>query len=148
VGLVHHEEPDARGLDRRGEPGRREALGRDVEHAHVAAHGRGDRLVVRGRVLLGVDERHPARRALAQHLDLVLHERHERRDHEREVVAHERGKLVGQRLAGARGHHHEHVAVGERRPHGLLLAGRKASKPKCSRSARWGSSGVIEGGRP
>ena len=57
----------------------------------------------------------PGRDAL-ERLDLVLHQRDERRDHEREVRAHERGQLVAERLARAGGHDDEHVAARRRRP--------------------------------
>ena len=76
-----------------------------------ALHDRG----VRRAVLLGVDERNAvAETARRERLDLVLHQRHQRRDDHREVVAEHPGQLVAERLARAGWHHHEHVAAGQR----------------------------------
>ena len=56
-------------------------------------------------------------------LDLILHQRDQRRDDEADAVAHERRDLIAQRLAAARRHQHERVAPGQRRrDDGLLLA--------------------------
>ena len=125
VRLVDDEQPDLRGLHRLQERRRGEALGRDVEQAQLAGGGGLQRGAVVGGVALGVDERDAAGRDLRQRLDLVLHERDERRDDERHVVAHERGQLVAQRLAGAGRHDDEHVARGraDRGADGVLLAG-------------------------
>src|SRR2546430_9359874 len=41
--------------------------------------------------------------AAAQRADLILHQRDEGRDDERQTIGHERGELVTERLAGARG---------------------------------------------
>jgi hypothetical protein len=126
VRLVDDEQPDARFAHRLEEAGGREALGRDVQQAQLARRGARQRRAVRRRILLGVDERGAARGRARQRLDLVLHERDKWRDDEREVVAHERGKLVAERLARARGHHDEQVALGPRAADGgdrLGLAG-------------------------
>ena len=110
VRLVDDEQPDVRRAQRLGEARRREALRGDVEQAHLARGGARQRGAVGRRVLLGVDQRGAARGDALERLDLVLHERHERRDHHREVVADQRRQLVAQRLAGARGHDDEDVA--------------------------------------
>ena len=124
MGLVDHEQADARLAHPLDEPGRGEALRSHVEEAHLAGGRPLDHLGVRARVLLGVDERDAVREpARAERLHLVLHERHERRHHDREVVAQQRRELVAERLAGARGHDHEHVAAGEGGLAGLELAG-------------------------
>ena len=122
VRLVDHEQPDVRVADPLQEARRGEPLRRDVEQPHVARGRALDRPPVGRGVLLGVDERHPAGRHALDRLDLVLHQRHERRHHEREVRAHQRRQLVAERLARARGHHHQHVARREARLDRLALA--------------------------
>ena len=123
MGLVDDEQPDVRPPQALEEPGRGEPLRRDVEQPHVARHRLLDRAAVGRGVALRVDERDTARRHALERLDLVLHQRHQRRDHEREVRAHQRRKLVAERLARARRHHHEHVAVRERGADRVRLAG-------------------------
>ena len=120
--LVDHEQPDLRLADALQEPRRGEPLGRDVEQPHVAGHRALDRPAVGRGVLLAVDERHPPGRDPLHRLHLVLHQRHQRRDDQREVRAHQRRQLVAERLARARGHHHQHVAPGQARLDRLPLA--------------------------
>jgi hypothetical protein len=128
VRLVHHEQADPRRADALEEAWRAEALGRDVEQAHVAAHRKVDRAAIGRRVLLGVDQRDAPARNVLEPLDLVLHQRHQRRDHERQVRPHQRRELVAERLARARGHHDQHVPIGQRGRHGLPLAGPEAGE--------------------
>ena len=137
VRLVDDEQPDPRLPDPLEEPGRGEALGRDVEQPQLAPTPRASSAArFARRVLLGVDERdRPGARAL-ERLDLVLHQRDERRDDERQVVAHQRRQLVAERLARAGRHDDEHVAAGDAPPRtASRWPGRKAAKPKTSRSA-------------
>ena len=122
VRLVDHEQPDVRAAQALEEARRGEPLGRDVEQPHVPGHRLLDRAPVRRGVALGVDERDAAGRHALERLDLVLHQRHQRRDHQREVRAHQRGQLVAERLARAGRHHHEHVAIRERGADRLGLA--------------------------
>ena len=145
VGLVDHEEPDARRAHPLEEAGRREALGRHVEEPQLAGQRPLERGGVGARVLLRVDERHAvAEPARAQRLHLVLHERHERRDHDRQVVAQEAGKLVAERLARAGGHDHEHVAARQRRLAGLALPGPEVAEAE----ELVQGGGQIHGGEP
>ncbi len=111
VRLVDHEQPDPYLPDELCEPRRGKALGRDIEQPDLSGRRPGQRLTVGGPALLRVDELDPSGRDLAQRGHLVLHQRDERRDHEREVVAHQRRKLVAQRLARAGGHYDERVAT-------------------------------------
>jgi hypothetical protein len=106
-----------------------------------------ERRAVVGGVALGVDERRAAGRGHVERVDLVLHERDERRDDERQVVAHERGKLVAERLPGAGRHDDEHVARGwpDGRPDGLLLA--RAEGVEAEVLAQRGG-GIHDGVRP
>jgi hypothetical protein len=128
VRLVHHEQADPRRADALQEARRAEALGGDVEQAHVAADREVHRAAVGRRVLLGVDERDAPARDVLEPLDLVLHQRHERRDDQRQVRPHQRRELVAERLARPRGHHDQHVAIGERGLHRLPLARAEAGE--------------------
>ena len=92
----------------------------------MARDGALDDLAVGRRVALRVDQPDAPWRDALERLDLVLHQRDERADDQREVGAHERRQLVAERLARAGGHDHQHVAVGERRLHGLGLAAPEA----------------------
>ena len=81
--------------------------------------------------------------ARLQRLDLVLHQRDERRDDDRQVVADQRGQLVAERLARAGRHHDERVAPASAASHASRCPGRKPGKPKrscrdCSRFTRPG----------
>ena len=48
---------------------------------------------------------------LAQRVDLVLHQRDQRRDDDADAIAQQRRNLVAQRLAAAGGHQHQRVAA-------------------------------------
>ena len=136
VRLVDDEQADVRPPQALEEPGRGEALRRDVEQPHVARHRLLDRAAVGRGVALRVDERDAARRHALERLDLVLHQRHQRRDHERQVGPHQRRQLVAERLARARRHHHEHVAVRERGADRLRLAAAEGRGSRTARAAR------------
>src|SRR5262249_44313363 len=70
-----------------------------------------ERAVITGRRHAVADER----------VDLILHERDERRDHHREPFSHERGGLKANRFPAARGQDDERVAAGKNRVHRFLL---------------------------
>ena len=76
VRLVDDEEADLGLGEAVGEAGRREALRRDVEHRDLAVERPLERVAVVGRVALGVDQLGAA----AEALDLVGHQRDQRRD--------------------------------------------------------------------
>ena len=148
VRLVDDEQPHVRGLERLGEARRGEALGRDVEQAHLAGGGPLHHGAVGAGVLLGVDHGGAPRGHALEPLDLVLHQGHERRDDHRQVVSHQRRQLVAQRLPRAGGHDHEHVvrrAGTRQRPHGLGLPG--AEGLEAEERSQCGVGGV-HGGRP
>ncbi len=122
VGLVHHEEADV-SLELLADSRRPEPLGRDVEHARLARQGAPERLGVLGAGALRVDQL----RTITQAVDLVLHERHEGRDDERERFGVlERRQLVAERLSRAGRHDHEDVATAHRCLDGLALPGPEA----------------------
>jgi hypothetical protein len=95
---------------------RRDPLGRGVEEHEPAAHhlaldaGRGVA------VERGVEER-GVHAGFLEGADLVLHERDQRADDDRDAVAgavaDDRRHLVAQALAAARGHQHQRVAAGD-----------------------------------
>jgi hypothetical protein len=110
VGLIHDEQADL-GLAEPVDKARcREPLRGDVQHVDLPPDRPLQRGAVRGPVALRVDEL----RAPAEALDLIHHQRDERRDDHREVAIHKRRKLVAGRLAGAGRHHEEHVATMDR----------------------------------
>ena len=59
----------------------------------------------------------------AQRRDLVLHESHQRRDHDGQPAQDQRRDLVAQRLARAGRHDGQDVAAGQQCVDGLFLAG-------------------------
>jgi hypothetical protein len=87
-------------------------LRRDVEQLEPAGRRLGaDRLLLllgQGRVVEGGGDPE-----LLQRIDLVLHERDERRDDERDALAAQRGHLVAERFAAARRHEDEARATAE-----------------------------------
>ena len=122
--LIDHEHADAHALEGLDEPGRGEALRRDVEQPHLPpAHAR-ECLAVLAQLALAVDQhRAPGDRAF-QPGDLVGHQGDQRRDDDRQLVlAHQRRQLVAERLAGAGRHHDEDVAAGQRGLHDLRCPG-------------------------
>ena len=102
-------------------PGEANRSGATYKQPHLAGDRVLDREPVRARVLLRVDQRDPAGRHARQRLDLVLHQRDQRRDHQRQVRPHQRRQLVTERLARAGGHHHQDVATGAGRLDRLAL---------------------------
>src|SRR3546814_18763924 len=59
---------------------------------------------------------------LAERVDLILHQRDQRRHHDAVALTHERGNLVAQRLAAAGRHQSQRIAAfAEAFDHGLLL---------------------------
>ena len=126
VHLVDHHEPHADRPERPDERLLPQALGRGVEKARVAG---GNRREARRR-LFGVERRVDERRRGAdlrgQLVDLVLHQRDQRREDERRGRPQHRGELVRQRLAGAGRHDRERVDALERGTDDRLLSGPEA----------------------
>ncbi len=123
VHLVDHDQADVDARDRVEEVALPQAFGRHVEQA-VAPLRRGTQ--PRGRFVRierGVDQRRLGRDLGRQLVDLVLHQRDQRREHERRRRPQHRGELVRERLARAGGHQGEGVAAVDRGADDLLLAG-------------------------
>ena len=66
-----------------------------------------------------------ANTAPVQLVHLVLHQRNQRRHHDRRARQQERGQLEAERLAGTGRHHREHVVPVQHGAHEILLAGAK-----------------------
>ena len=124
--LVDHHEPHADRPERPDERLLPQALGRGVEKARVAG---GDRREPRRR-LFGVERRVDERRRRpdlrGQLVDLVLHQRDQRREDERGGGSQHRRELVCQRLASARRHDRERVGAVEGGTDHRLLSGSEA----------------------
>ena len=99
-----------------------EALGRDVEQLHLAPfRSRESARHLRARER-GVDER-GRQVACGERIDLVLHQRDERRDHDGEPGKHQRGHLEAQGFSAASGQNDQRVALLQHRLDGALLSG-------------------------
>ena len=120
VRLVDGEQRDLAAVQ---QPHRRlgpQPLRRQVEQVELAGQERRLDPPPLVRVLGRVEEPgpHPQR---GQRVDLVLHQRDQRRDDHAGAVPHQRGDLVAQRLAAAGRHQHERVAAGDDVVDDLLL---------------------------
>jgi len=97
-----------------------QSLGRDVEQLQFAV---GDAICN----ALALAWRHRAVDARGGHavgherVDLVLHQRDQRRNDEREPIAHERGRLITKRLATAGRQHDDRIASLDAAEHRLAL---------------------------
>ena len=139
VRLVDREQRDASAVEQLQRRGHREPLGREVEQVELAGDVRGlDGAALLGR-LRGVQERR-AHAQRAHRVDLVLHERDERRDDDAGALPHQGRDLVAQRLAGSGGHQHERVAAGHDRVDdgGLVAAERGVPEHALERLERTG----------
>ena len=122
--LVDHDEADADRTQRLDERGVAEALGRRVEDARAALGDVADPAPpsppASSEELTNVAVAAISRRQL---VDLVLHQRDQRREDERRLRPQHCGELVGERLPGARRHQRERVAALDGRADDVLLAG-------------------------
>jgi hypothetical protein len=97
-------------------------LGREVEQVELARQERGLHPLPLAEVLRRVEEpRAHAQRG--ERVDLVLHQRDQRRDDHPDPWPDEGGDLVAQRLAAAGGHEHERIAARDDVLDDLLLTG-------------------------
>jgi hypothetical protein len=125
VGLVDREERRSRALQPLEEAVHHQALGRQIQQLHAAAGDRPHHRGALGRRLAAVE--HGGRHAgLAQAVDLVLHERDQRRDDDREAAPMGGGRLVAERLAAAGREHHEGIAPVEHAGDRVFLQREKA----------------------
>jgi hypothetical protein len=121
--LVDREQGQLAVVEHVEQPVGQQPLGRDIQQVELARpHRPGDVARFAGRQ--GRVQRRGADAELAQRLDLVLHQRDQRRHHDAEARPHQRRHLVAQRLAAAGRHQHQRVAAGNHLGHdlGLLAA--------------------------
>jgi hypothetical protein len=120
VSLVDGDEPRRAALHGAAERRCRQPLGRDVQEPDAPGRDRGEPIALLGLRDRRVDEgrRDPAR---LERLDLVLHERDERRDDEDDAGPDERWELEARRLPRSRGHDDRDVVAAEHAADGLLL---------------------------
>ncbi len=122
MGFVDDEARDRHVAQHLHEMIRREPLRRDIEQAQLARSGRPDRV----RARIGGQHRVQRRGAdppPVELVDLVLHQRDERRHDQRRARQHQRGQLEPQRLPGAGRHDGQDVPPLQHGPHEGLLAG-------------------------
>jgi hypothetical protein len=91
-----------------------QAFRRDIQQANLPGAAAGHHLLLLlaalGRVQTG------RRHAVGQQLiDLVFHQRDQRRYHDRQAAQHQRGHLITERFAAAGRHHHQAVAAFQHR---------------------------------
>ena len=103
VGLVDRQQPQFHGPHRFQEAAAAEPFGHDVDQAELARRHAVQPLVLLGHRQRAVDERGGDAAGL-QLIDLVLHQRDQRRDDERQPVQRQRRQLVAEALAAAGGH--------------------------------------------
>ena len=122
VGLVDRQQVDVEARGPGGEQVGLEPLRREVDEPVQPVLGVDPHLVRLAAAEAGV-ERGGADAAAGERVHLVLHQRHERRDDEGEPAPGDRRHLVHERLPAAGREDRQHVAAGERRRDGLVLAG-------------------------
>ena len=130
VRLVDRQPADAGSLDRLQEPAAREPLRRDVQQADLAAADAGQRLGDRLAGHARGDHLDAVQAARAERGVLVLHQRDQRRDDQRQLPVDQRRQLVAERFARAGGHDREHVAAGQRGLARLALARPEVGEPE------------------
>ena len=120
--LVHGDHGDIRSLRKRDERLRLQPLWRDVDDLIHALRGVAQRLAVLRRVQRLIQIR-GVNALLDQCADLILHQRDQRRDNERDTDLHQRGHLIAHRLSRAGRHDPYDVASGQKTVNQLLLSG-------------------------
>jgi hypothetical protein len=136
VHLVDDDEPDVDTGDRVEEVPLPQPLRRDVQEP-VAPVGRGAQPRVRlVRIERRVDQRRLRGDLGRELVDLVLHQRDQRAEHERRRRPQHRCELVGERLARAGRHQRERVAAVDRGAHDALLTGPEVLESEQARQRR------------
>ena len=129
VRLVDRNQADADALQRADHALGHQALGGHVEDAHLA----GGHTLPDGDIVLAAGGGVDGLRCNAgkfECCDLILHQRDQRRDHDRQPALAQCRDLIGQRLAGARGHDRKHMAPIEQAVDDPFLAGAEAVEPE------------------
>ena len=110
--LIDGEQRDLRAFQQGQEACRQQTFGCDVEQVEFAI----EQLPLDLRGLAGIEagvEEGRTHAELAQRIDLVLHQRDQRRDHDAGAVAQQRRQLIAQRFAAAGRHQHQRIAAGD-----------------------------------
>ena len=133
VRLVDREECDAgavgRVVEKREERRHQQPLRCDIEQVETSGH----QLAAEGGGLLGARRGVPERRRhteQVQRLDLVVHERDERRHHDADTGTHQRRQLIAQRLAATGRHEHDGVGPRDRTVDDRLLRPAERGEPE------------------
>ena len=108
--LIDCERGDVPAVEAPEEARLHQSLGSEVEETEVAAVETFERLLQAVRRQRRVDER-CRNTTSAQEVDLILHQRDQRRNDDCEAGPHERRQLVAERLTAAGRHQREHVAA-------------------------------------
>src|SRR2546425_5141640 len=125
VRLVHREERRIGARQLLGEAVHDQALRRDVEQVVAAGAEAAEHLRALRRRLAAVEVR-GGHACLAKTVDLVLHERDERRDDDGQALQMRGGRLVAERFAAARGEHDDGIAPVEDGGDGFALQRKEA----------------------
>ena len=146
VGLVDREQRDRQPRERREHALGHQPLRRHVEQPGLSRCRPSPRRHVLGAAVAGVDavRRDPHQ---PKGRDLVLHQRHQRRDDYRETFPDQRRNLEAKRLARARRHDGQHVAAREQRLDRRLLSRAERREPEDLREhpARGAHRGSVTG---
>ena len=125
--LIHRDQADIRARECVQHALCHQPFGRQIQKSRLPcrhATPGGDILIAVYPGINGVG-RHP-RQAQGRHL--VLHQRHQRRDHDGQAAQHQRRHLVAERFSRAGRHHRQHMAAGQQCVHRRRLAGAKIVK--------------------
>lgn len=142
--LVHDHQRDAQAVDFLEEAFVGKAFGRDVEQAELAGAQGG----VGGAVFVGGERRVHAGGGDAvrdEKVELVFHERDERRDDDRQPFEEQRGELVAKRLARAGGKNGEDGMAAMSRRMTSSCPWRNSENPEVSRSVAWSAASPAAG---
>ena len=122
VRFVDGEQRDAAAFQQLQTAVGQEAFRRHVQQVQLARQ-EGPLHVAGDLPFLGRVQERGAHAEFGQRVDLVLHQRDQRRHDDAGAFAHQRGDLIAQRLAAACGHEHERVAAADHLvDDGLLVA--------------------------
>ena len=123
--LIHGDERNARLLGESHELRHIQPLRGHVDDAVRSGRRAADGLGLLAGSEAAVDVRRRHAGGLEGH-DLVLHQRDQRRNHQRNAFQHQRRQLIAYGFSRARGHHAQHVVPAEQLVHQPLLALAKA----------------------
>ena len=110
VRFVHHQQRDLQLWQKPLKGERRKSLGRQIEQSCKSATKFSKNLRLLSRRLRAIQQQGGNAQAL-QLLNLISHQRNQRRDNECQVLLHQRRQLKAEALACAGRHHAQHVAA-------------------------------------